>query len=109
MQITVMYIQKPLCIKQTKTKTNYMLQHKLSQAKNTRFQFKKKYIYTFKCLLFALPVHPQTPRCAHGHACARVAHTGTFRQINVSLAGVKLSCVHVYTLKTTKTKAHLST
>lgn len=68
---------------------------KLSQAKNTRFQFKKKYIYTFKCLLFALPVHPQTSRCAHGHACARVAHTGTFRQTNVSLAGVKLSCVHV--------------
>lgn len=24
------------------------------------------------------------------HACAQVAHTGTFRQTNVSLAGVKL-------------------
>lgn len=87
-----------------------MLQHKLNQAKNANFQLKKKKkknMYTFKCLLFALPAHSQTPRCAHGRTCARVAHAGAFRQTNISLAGVKLSCVHIYTLKTTKTKARL--
>lgn len=61
-------------------------------------------MYTFKCLLFALPVHSQTPPCAQGRACARVAHAGTFRHTIISLAGVKLSGVHIYTLKTTKTR-----
>lgn len=49
-------------------------------------------MYTFKCLLFALPV---------------VARAGTFGQTDISLAGVKRSCVHIYTLKTTQTKARL--
>lgn len=71
------------------------------------FNLKKKkniYMYTFKCLLFALPVYSQTPPCAQGRACARVAHAGTFRHTIISLAGVKLSGVHIYTLKTTKTR-----
>lgn len=49
------------------------------------------------------------PKLHHVHMDALVhgfADAGTFRQTGISLAGVKLSCVHIYTLKT-KTKARL--
>lgn len=48
-------------------------------------------LFSFKAGRDFLP-RLQNPRCVYtqAHACARMAHTGTFRQTNVSLAGVKL-------------------
>lgn len=77
-----------------------MLQHKLNQAKQKKkqdFNKKKKYVH--------FQMSPFCPACPFPNSttctCARVAHAGTFRQTNISLAGVKLSRVHIYTLKTT--------
>lgn len=72
--------------------------HKLNQAKNTSCHLKKnkktKKLCTFPNVsFFFLNVSPPIYKpqiCAQTHTCARVAHTGTFRQANVSLAGVKL-------------------
>lgn len=79
-----------------KKQTNYMPLHKLNHAKNTSHQLKKIYVhfqiyFLFKSIGISPPIYkPQI--CAHTptHACAQIAHTGTFRQTNVSLAGVKL-------------------
>lgn len=71
-----------------------MLQHKLN--KTTKISIKK--ICTFSnvsfllCLSIPRPCDVQMDTLVH-----KSAHTGTFRQINVSLAGVKLLCVHIYT------------
>lgn len=55
-------------------------------------------MYIFKCFLFARPLSIPRPRDVQMDTRVhKFAHTGTFRQINVSLAGVKLLCVHIYT------------
>lgn len=97
MQIIFMYIQSHYV-------KNYMPLHKLNQAKNTSCQLKKEIMYISKCLFSLKSTSPFTnPRKARAHtdthACAQIAHTGTFRLTNVSLAGVKLRhlavCVHM--------------
>lgn len=77
-----------------------MLQHKLNQAKNATFQFKKRKIYI--CTLSNVSFLPclSIPKLHHVHELLTLEHSDTI----ISLAGVKLSCVHIYTLETTKTR-----